>query len=108
MYLFLWLTGIASEQACMARGCCWKPVQANSLEPWCFYPNNYKSYQIETVQLMGDGQTSLVYRNIHKSTYPDDVEYVRVDVVYETEKRLRVKVRIWPVTTLTFWQLLNE
>lgn len=84
--------GIASEQACMARGCCWKPVQANSLEPWCFYPNNYKSYQIETVQLMGDGQTSLVYRNIHKSTYPDDVEYVRVDVVYETEKRLRVKI----------------
>lgn len=84
--------GVATEDACVARGCCWKPLAENSLEPWCFYPAGYQSYQVDSIKELSDQGLSLVYRNVRKSPYPDDIEYVRVDVAYETESRLRVKI----------------
>uniref|UniRef100_A0A8D8R499 Lysosomal alpha-glucosidase n=1 Tax=Cacopsylla melanoneura TaxID=428564 RepID=A0A8D8R499_9HEMI len=84
--------GVATQESCQSRGCCWRPLQPNSLEPWCFYPANYRSYQIDQIQELRSNGLSLVYKNVLKSPYPDDIEFVRVDVEYETDTRLRVKI----------------
>lgn len=83
---------ISVEETCLARGCCWKPLTPNSKEPWCFYPQNYKSYQIENITHVDSHGLSLTYRNVFKSPYPNDILRMKVDVFYETESRVRVKI----------------
>lgn len=36
------------EEHCLARGCCYDPhIRFNDDVPWCFYPSNYPTYQLE-------------------------------------------------------------
>ncbi|KAL1454173.1 hypothetical protein WDU94_010453 [Cyamophila willieti] len=82
--------GIPNEKTCTARGCCWVP--AKDKEPSCFYPLNYKSYLYDsTVNNNTDGG-SFIYQKNFPSPYPQDIESVRMDIVFETQTRIRVKI----------------
>ena len=83
--------GQSSQSLCEKRGCCW---DKSSTQLSCYYPSGF-GYSI-------DGQvnkTSFGFKGNLKikagqpSQYGGDVESLRVDVYFETESRLRVKVR---------------
>ncbi|KAK7477593.1 hypothetical protein BaRGS_00031141, partial [Batillaria attramentaria] len=79
----------ASREKCLARGCCWEP----SLEkaPLCFYPDDYVSYVVTNMSTSQSGITATLARQL-ASPYPNDVVQLQVDVTYETQSRLRIKI----------------
>lgn len=96
----------ASELRCKARGCCWVPrkklwneernennmTQTVPLNvPYCFYPLTYGGYKFINITETLSGSVSFLQRTF-KSPYPDDVSVIRMDIQYETEQRLRIKV----------------
>lgn len=91
--------GKANESSCNLRGCCWAMPQGKSNEssftdlniPYCFYPNSYSNYQFVNISVNDLGATAYL-KMIFNSTYPRDIEYVKLDFMYETENRLHVKV----------------
>lgn len=100
----------ATESRCKARGCCWVSknkllLNKNSVEnsrvqhatlnvPYCFYPSGYGGYKFINITETQSGSISFLQRTF-KSPYPDDVAVIRMDVRYETEQRLRIKVIIF-------------
>lgn len=97
--------GIATEASCVARQCCWKPVVGPNRyrgsrfkgtspavnEPWCYYPLGYAGYTVDKVLNLPFGVSVEMSRN-SRSIYPDDVMSLKMEVYYETSKRLRIKV----------------
>jgi lysosomal alpha-glucosidase len=97
----------ANELLCKARGCCWVPrkkkmwseessennmTQTVPLNvPFCFYPLAYGGYKFINITETPSGLVSFLQRTF-KSPYPDDVAVIRMDIRYETEQRLRIKV----------------
>jgi hypothetical protein len=97
----------ASESRCKARGCCWvrekkkllyKEAVANKRSqlaplnvPYCFYPAAYGGYKFINITETPSGSVSFLQRTF-KSPYPGDVAVIRMDIRYETEQRLRIKV----------------
>ncbi len=89
------------ERECLNRGCCWDPspsrvaLESEPLDvPYCFYPEGHSSYAfVNVTQMKGGSGASALYRLRSSSGYPKDSKFVRMDVVGETESRLRVKVR---------------
>lgn len=96
----------ASESRCKERGCCWIPKENKLYEeavknnrsqltllnvPYCFYPRVYGGYKFINITETPSGSISFLQRTF-KSPYPDDVAVIRMDIRYETEQRLRVKV----------------
>ena len=59
--------------------------------PYCFYPDGYSSYKLVNATPNANGISAL-YEMVTASGYPRDVRLIKVDVVAETESRLRVKV----------------
>lgn len=84
----------ANEQTCQKRGCCWHSSSNDGQEistPYCFYPKAYQSYLYANVTETGTGFLAFLNR-VGKSYYPEDVSVLRMDVTFETENRLHVKV----------------
>jgi lysosomal alpha-glucosidase len=102
----------ANESHCKARGCCWVPKRKRLLNkqfvenkraehtplnvPYCFYPPAYGGYKFLNITETPSGSISFLQRTF-KSPYPYDVEVIRMDIRYETEQQLRIKV----ILTLT-------
>ncbi|XP_069701371.1 lysosomal alpha-glucosidase-like [Periplaneta americana] len=89
--------GDASETRCKARGCCWVPkkkrlLQKNDLNvPYCYYPPAYGGYKFINITKTLSGSVSFLQRTF-KSPYPDDVSLIRMDIRYESEQRLHIKI----------------
>lgn len=90
----------ASAETCEARGCCWMPPseniggeKENINVPYCFYPRNYSSYSYINVTATAYGLVGFLKRKF-QSTYPGDVEIVKMTVKFETDQRLHVKVGV--------------
>ena len=99
----------ASESNCKARGCCWVPKKKKLLYkeaignnrsllsplnvPYCFYPAAYGGYKFINITETLSGSVSFLQRTF-KSPYPGDVAVIRMDIRYETEQRLRIKVSL--------------
>lgn len=97
----------ANELLCKARGCCWVPRKKKLWEeernennvtqtaplnvPYCFYPLAYGGYKFINITETPSGSVSFLQRTF-KSPYPDDVMVIRMDIRYEAEQRLRIKV----------------
>jgi len=97
----------ASESNCKARGCCWVPKKKKLLYeeaignnrsqlsplnvPYCFYPAAYGGYKFINITETLSGSVSFLQRTF-KSPYPGDVTVIRMDIRFETEQRLRIKV----------------
>ncbi|KAL1453810.1 hypothetical protein WDU94_010122 [Cyamophila willieti] len=85
--------GVENQRGCNARGCCWTMPDQGGQQPPCYYPYNYKSYALETLSPKTDNTgPRLTYRKQIDSPYPDDFELVQMDIEYETDTRVRVKI----------------
>ena len=82
--------GSPTKDLCENRGCCWN----SSSEPLCYYPSEF-GYLVEgQVNDTDFGYSVALKRNSSQpSQYGGDVDVLHVDVMYETQYRLRVKVK---------------
>ncbi|XP_046862383.1 lysosomal alpha-glucosidase-like [Xenia sp. Carnegie-2017] len=87
----------ASQEKCEIRGCCWKVATNKRHEvtvplnvPYCFYPKNF-GYRIVNEQETATG-ILLDLQMQQPGPYGADVENLRVNVDFETENRVHVKI----------------
>lgn len=89
----------ANKEGCEARGCCWAAPK-ESCEPTtrgiptCYFPRNFGGYEFVNVSDSETGQEAYLQRTF-PSAYPNDIQLVRIHVEYQTENRVRVKVRFY-------------
>jgi hypothetical protein len=98
-----------TEEGCLDRGCCWQkdlsrrlPIQSmneNDTQspvdvPYCFYPRNFPGYSVDerTDTPLG---FSMKLTGKPPTYYPKGVTQLAVDVSYETDQRLHVKVNLF-------------
>ncbi|XP_054285968.1 lysosomal alpha-glucosidase-like [Macrosteles quadrilineatus] len=85
----------ANEELCKSRGCCWSPVNSTSKEeqgvPYCYYPSKFRSYRYVNIYPTDLGATAYL-ANVVNSTYPDNIQMVRIDFNYLDENILQVKI----------------
>ena len=88
------------EAACLARNCCWFPLQENSDRPWCFYAENQARYKLAdeddfTFTSMGDlfwpRQVNRVKLNLRQCTTTADKINIYRLVVEDTADPNRYK-----------------
>lgn len=82
--------GNLNEDTCHSRGCCWV-AGGSSAAPYCFFPDNY-GYNLTNVSNTDVGVTAHVQKSDSKLPYLKEVWELKVEVYYETDERLRVKV----------------
>ncbi|XP_068204436.1 lysosomal alpha-glucosidase-like [Palaemon carinicauda] len=107
--------GTIDQNTCESRGCCWLPAQeipeqkpfpsprlhrpthGTPLEdlplnvPYCFYPRDYDGYRFVNFSSESYGNSGYLKRET-SSGYPHDIPLLKMEVIYETETRIRVKI----------------
>ncbi|CAF3331628.1 unnamed protein product [Rotaria socialis] len=93
-----------SQQSCLDRNCCWKPIFSPAIRllknhstnyfegvPWCYYPRDFPTYQIKTNESTSFGQRLTIVKR--QSTYmPNEILNLTVDLIYETAQRFRLRI----------------
>jgi lysosomal alpha-glucosidase len=91
--------GSATQEKCEARKCCWKlPVQPSNSTgvrdpnvPPCYYPSDFPNYEVTSNDPTDFGQRIQIVKS--QTTYmPNDILKLTVDLIYETQQRLRIKI----------------
>ncbi|XP_060754556.1 lysosomal alpha-glucosidase [Neoarius graeffei] len=83
---------VVTEDMCHARNCCFtQSGNEKTGVPWCFYPPDFPSYTLVAVNDTETGLTGKLVRT-QKTYYPKDIEILKLDVLYESNSRLRVKI----------------
>lgn len=99
---------VVTQDLCEARNCCFiqvspeNPPSKNGI-PWCFYSPDFPTYSVATLNETHLGYTARL-KKTEKTYYPMDIETVQLDVMFETDSRLHVKVRSYqylPTPTTT-------
>ncbi|KTF89339.1 hypothetical protein cypCar_00017799 [Cyprinus carpio] len=87
---------VVTEEMCHARNCCF--IQSSQTKtsgrngvPWCFYTPDYPSYELVSITDTEMGKVGKLLRN-KKTYYPKDIDALQVEVLYEEDNRLRVKI----------------
>lgn len=81
----------ATEEACRARGCCWRNAMLEPHIPSCFYPKDYVGYRVERIASHDDGVRIKLTRQA-PSGIDDDVQSVDVSVVYYDRDSVRITI----------------
>ncbi|XP_034987341.2 lysosomal alpha-glucosidase isoform X1 [Zootoca vivipara] len=86
---------VVTRELCEARGCCfvdgdWPSGSARGV-PWCFYPPDFPSYTLGSLNETKLGVRGFLTRKA-KTYYPKDVEKLQLSVEFETDARLHVKI----------------
>ncbi|GAB6022667.1 hypothetical protein CHUAL_006760 [Chamberlinius hualienensis] len=107
----IWVTLIliTSHVQCLQRGCCWDPLPNQNISgpyreeypqgrypihigaPPCYYPQDYPTYKYDSVQTTNTGYVAYLSRTV-PSPFPNDVPQIKIDIYFETEYRLRIKI----------------
>lgn len=83
---------VVTQDMCEARNCCFIPVTAvRDGVSWCFYPPDYPSYSLVSVNSTSLGQKGTLEREV-KTYYPGDIMTLQVEVFEETNTRLHIKI----------------
>lgn len=93
---------IVTRELCEARNCCFLPASSSFSSPdpppsgrnglpWCFYPTDFPSYTLVSINDTSLGQKGRLVKEV-QTYYPADVLTLEVDVRLETDTRLHVKV----------------
>ncbi|XP_010016043.1 PREDICTED: lysosomal alpha-glucosidase-like, partial [Nestor notabilis] len=86
---------VVTQELCESRGCCFiespPPAGGKRGVPWCFYPPDFPSYTLESLNQTALGMVGLLVRR-EKAYYPRDIEMLRLDVEFETDMRLHIKI----------------
>ncbi|XP_076060540.1 lysosomal alpha-glucosidase-like [Oratosquilla oratoria] len=92
-----------SQQSCEAKGCCWKEVVPEMKKlhknnssiplsiPYCFYPRDYVGYKFKNLTTNANGLSGFLQREV-SSGFPNDIPVIKMDFIFETEERLRIRV----------------
>lgn len=90
---------VVTQELCESRGCCFietpPAVGGKRGVPWCFYPPSFPSYVVQSLNQTALGMTGLLVRR-EKAYYPKDIQVLRMDVEFQTNTRLRIKVSVPP------------
>lgn len=88
---------VVTRELCEGRGCCFietsPAVGGTRGVPWCFYPPDFPSYALQSLNQTALGMAGLLVRR-EKAYYPRDIGVLRLDVELETDTRLHVKVSV--------------
>nr|XP_006112923.1 lysosomal alpha-glucosidase [Pelodiscus sinensis]XP_006112924.1 lysosomal alpha-glucosidase [Pelodiscus sinensis]XP_006112926.1 lysosomal alpha-glucosidase [Pelodiscus sinensis] len=86
---------VVTKELCESRGCCFiervQPRGNRSTKPWCFYPPDFPSYTLESLNQTELGMVGLLRRKV-KAYYPRDIERLQLSVEFETDTRLHIKI----------------
>ncbi|KAL3066467.1 hypothetical protein OYC64_016425 [Pagothenia borchgrevinki] len=90
-----------TRELCEARNCCFIPASSPSSSasrpsgrngiPWCFYPEDFPSYSLVSINDTSLGQKGTLVREV-KTYYPADILTLEVEIRHETDSRLRVRI----------------
>lgn len=81
------------QGGCEAKGCCWSPAGQNSATPWCFYAGQSSGYSVSGVTETATGlKATLNLIGEGSSAYGPDLKQLSLEVVYENEDVIRVKI----------------
>jgi lysosomal alpha-glucosidase len=91
--------GNSTQDNCEARKCCWRPaVQQSNLAgvrdpdvPNCYYPSDFPTYEVTSNETTDFGQRFQLYKS-QAAFMPLDILNLRVDLIYESEQRFRIKI----------------
>uniref|UniRef100_A0A668AIN9 Alpha glucosidase 2 n=1 Tax=Myripristis murdjan TaxID=586833 RepID=A0A668AIN9_9TELE len=88
---------VVTKEMCEARNCCFIPA-SSSLPPsrrngipWCFYPQEFPSYSLVSLNDTSLGQKGQLVREV-KTYYPGDILNLELEIRHETDTRLRVRI----------------
>ena len=87
------------KDTCLSRGCCWtdrdtynkKNSELTRGQPQCYYPSNFPGYTVNNMTAISLGYQVDLAKNF-SAYYPKDVKVLKMDVMFETNSRLHVKV----------------
>ncbi|KAG7222581.1 hypothetical protein INR49_016178 [Caranx melampygus] len=94
---------VVTRELCEARNCCFIPASSSASSssaarpsgrngiPWCFYPPDFPSYSLVSVNDTSLGQKGTLVREV-KTYYPADILTLEVEIRHETDTRLRVRI----------------
>lgn len=82
------------QYGCEAKGCCWAPSSQGGSTPWCFHGSVQSSgYSLSNLVESATGLIAdLTLIGSGTSTYGSDLKNLRLEVVYENEDVVRVKI----------------
>ncbi|XP_071846318.1 sucrase-isomaltase, intestinal-like isoform X2 [Apostichopus japonicus] len=80
-----------TKSSCENRGCVWCPI-SNQGVPWCYYPEDYKTYAITGQYSTAKGSRVTLSYQGGSGIFSAPATSLTVDVEYQTEDRLRVKI----------------
>ncbi|XP_074657102.1 lysosomal alpha-glucosidase-like [Tubulanus polymorphus] len=77
---------------CLSRGCCWWGSNTTGT-PWCFYPQQEGSgYRLDSLTRPTPYSYAAEISRQLPSRWPNDIAKLRIDVYYETNERLHLKI----------------
>ncbi|XP_077172990.1 lysosomal alpha-glucosidase-like [Paroedura picta] len=82
---------VVTRELCESRGCCFFETGRARGVPWCFYPPDFPSYALGSVNETQLGLAAFLTRQT-KAYYPKDIEKLQLLVEFETDTRLHVKI----------------
>lgn len=83
---------VVTRKLCEQRGCCFaQGINDSSGVPWCFYPPNFPSYILGNRTPTELGEAGELTRK-NKTYYPRDILKLQLNVMFETDHRLHIKV----------------
>eukprot|EP01084_Bolivina_argentea_P161133 280524_1 len=81
----------ASESNCNSRGCLWNTTRNIAHEPNCYYPNDW-GYVLQSNTSKSYGDQYVIQQNKYKNPYGQDIVNVNIDVIYDTNNRVRIRM----------------
>ncbi|XP_062999640.1 lysosomal alpha-glucosidase-like isoform X1 [Elgaria multicarinata webbii] len=86
---------VVTRELCEGRGCCFvdgeQPSGGASGVPWCFYPPDFPSYTLGSLNETEKGMVGFLTRKT-PAYYPRDIKELQLSVEFETDTRLHVKI----------------
>lgn len=87
---------VVTQDLCEARNCCFIPASERDGIPWCFYPPDFPSYSLVSINDTTLGKKGILVKDV-KTYYPADIFSLGLEMRYETDRRLHVRVSEPPI-----------
>ncbi|XP_074553137.1 lysosomal alpha-glucosidase [Halichoeres trimaculatus] len=82
---------VVTQDLCEARNCCFIPASGKDGIPWCFYPPDFPSYSLLSINDTTLGKKGMLVKDV-KTYYPADILTLGLEMRYETDSRLHVRI----------------
>ncbi|CAL8092191.1 unnamed protein product [Calicophoron daubneyi] len=82
----------ASQERCLAKGCCWSARNSNNPEvPMCYFPRGYPAYSVTSILQTSRGYIADLTKT-RQIYIPNEFTQIRAEVRHETKTRLRIRI----------------